>query len=70
MVLVGWFVPGARSESLAIKAVRRTVNALRGRGIVTVGEPRIQIQNIAASADLGGRVDLVKDSLYAREVYV
>ena len=58
MVLVGWFVPGARSESLAIKAVRRTVNALKGRGIVIVGEPRIQIQNIVASAKLGGRLNL------------
>ena len=44
---------GAKSESLAIKAVRRVVKELKSRGIVIVGEPRVQIQNIVASVWLG-----------------
>jgi transcription initiation factor TFIID TATA-box-binding protein len=51
---------GARSEGLAIKAVRKVVRELRRRGIVIVGEPKVRIQNIVASADLGGEVDLVR----------
>jgi len=51
---------GAKSENLAIKAVEKVVKELKSRGIVIVGKPKIQIQNIVASASLGGKIDLEK----------
>lgn len=51
---------GAKSENLAIKAVEKVVKELKSHGIVIVGKPRIQIQNIVASASLGGKIDLEK----------
>ncbi|HEU16866.1 MAG TPA: TATA-box-binding protein [Nitrososphaeria archaeon] len=49
---------GAKSESHAIKAVKTVVEKLRSAGIDVRNEPRIEIQNIVASASLGGRVKL------------
>lgn len=49
---------GAKSESQAIKAVRTVVEKLRKAGVDIRNEPRIEIQNIVASASLGGRVKL------------
>jgi len=51
---------GAKSESLAIKAVEKVVKELKSHGIVIMGKPKTQIQNIVASASLGGRIDLEK----------
>lgn len=51
---------GAKSESQAKKAVNKVVQELKNGGIVIVGRPEIQIQNIVASASLGGKVDLEK----------
>jgi transcription initiation factor TFIID TATA-box-binding protein len=51
---------GAKSENLAIKAVEKVVKELKSHGIVIVGKPKIQIQNIVASASLGGKIDLEK----------
>jgi transcription initiation factor TFIID TATA-box-binding protein len=51
---------GARSERLARRAVMKVVNELKSNGIVILGEPEIQIQNIVASAGLGGHIDLEK----------
>ena len=51
---------GATSEKLARKAVMRVVNELKMNGIVILGKPEIQIQNIVTSAGLGGRIDLEK----------
>jgi transcription initiation factor TFIID TATA-box-binding protein len=55
---------GAKSESQARKAVTRVVEELKTNGIVILRKPEMQIQNIVASAGLGGRIDLEK-STYA-----
>ncbi len=49
---------GAKSEEQAIKAVKTVVQRLRKGGINIQNEPEIEIQNIVASASLGGRVHL------------
>ena len=51
---------GAKSKRQAKKAVMKVVDDLRKNGIVIVGKPDIQIQNIVASAGLGGTIDLEK----------
>jgi transcription initiation factor TFIID TATA-box-binding protein len=51
---------GAKSEKQARKAVTKVVDELKRGGIVILGKPEIQIQNIVASAGLGGRIDLEK----------
>lgn len=51
---------GSRSERQARKAVLRVVDELKKNGIVIVGKPNIQIQNIVASIGLGGSIDLEK----------
>jgi len=51
---------GAKSEVQAIKAINKVIKELKGKGIVIVGKPKIQIQNIVASANLGGKIDLEK----------
>lgn len=53
---------GAKSEAQSKKAVRKVVQELRNNGIIIVGGPTIQIQNIVASASLGGRIDLEKSA--------
>jgi transcription initiation factor TFIID TATA-box-binding protein len=45
---------GAKSEASARTAIRRVVDELRANGIVIVGKPRVRIENIVASGDLGG----------------
>jgi transcription initiation factor TFIID TATA-box-binding protein len=51
---------GAKSERQARKAVTKVVDELKRGGMVILGKPEIQIQNIVASAGLGGRIDLEK----------
>ena len=51
---------GAKSERLARKAIMKVVDELKRGGIVILAKPEIQIQNIVASAGLGGRIDLEK----------
>ena len=51
---------GAKSEGQAIKAVDKVVKELKSHGIIIMGKPKTQIQNIVASAGLGGRIDLEK----------
>jgi transcription initiation factor TFIID TATA-box-binding protein len=51
---------GAKSEGQAVKAVDKVVRELKNHGIIIMGKPKTQIQNIVASASLGGRVDLEK----------
>ena len=53
---------GAKSEDLAKKAVRRVVDQLKSHGILIIGEPIIQVQNVVASASLGGRIDLERST--------
>jgi transcription initiation factor TFIID TATA-box-binding protein len=51
---------GAKSESQAREAVTKVVDELKRNGIVILRKPEIQIQNIVASAALGGHIDLEK----------
>ena len=53
---------GAKSERQAKMAVRKVVRELKNNGIVIVGRPIIKVQNIVASASLGGRIDLEKST--------
>ena len=48
---------GAKSERQARKAVLKVVDELKRDGIVILGRPEIMIQNIVASAGLGGYID-------------
>jgi transcription initiation factor TFIID TATA-box-binding protein len=49
---------GAKSSKLAKSAVRKVVRELKANGIVVLGRPKITIQNMVASANLYGQVDL------------
>jgi len=49
---------GAKSEEQAIKAVKNVVQKLRKGSIPIENEPQIEIQNIVASASLGGKIHL------------
>ena len=49
---------GAKSEMLARKAVMTVAKELKKSGIVIIGKPELKIQNIVASASLGGKIDL------------
>jgi len=51
---------GAKSEKLARSAVKKVVRELKNSGIIILGRPKIVIQNIVASANLHGRIDLEK----------
>ena len=53
---------GAKSERQSRKAVIKVVDELKRNGIVILGKPEIQIQNIVASAGLGGNIDLEKST--------
>ena len=53
---------GAKSERQARKAVTKVVDELKRNGIVILRKPEIQIQNIVASAGLGGHIDLEKST--------
>jgi transcription initiation factor TFIID TATA-box-binding protein len=49
---------GAKSEKAAKRAVNKVVRELKKRGIPFNDKPSVQIQNIVASANLGGEIDL------------
>ncbi len=49
---------GAKSEKEAIQAVNKVVRELRSHGIPLANKPTINIQNIVASAELNGEIDL------------
>lgn len=49
---------GAKSEDQAIKAVKTVVSKLRKGGVEIINDAIIEIQNIVASASLGGKVHL------------
>ena len=55
---------GAKSGRQARKAVSTILNELKRNGIVIVGKPDIQVQNIVASGGFGGSIDLEK-TLYS-----
>lgn len=49
---------GAKSEQESIKAVQTVVKLLKKEGFLITEEPQIQIQNIVASIDLHGTINL------------
>ena len=49
---------GAKSEKQARSAVKKVVRELKNNGIIILGKPIIVIQNIVASANLHGKIDL------------
>jgi len=49
---------GARSEKQARSAVKKVVRELKTNGIIILGKPKIVIQNMVASANLHGKIDL------------
>jgi transcription initiation factor TFIID TATA-box-binding protein len=49
---------GAKSEREARGAVMKVVRELKASGIIILGKPRIVVQNMVASANLHGRIDL------------
>jgi len=54
---------GARSEKLAGRAVKKVVRELKKAGFIINKVPKIIVQNIVASADIHGRVDLEAASM-------
>jgi len=53
-------VTGAKSTAELIRAVKKIARTLVKHGILIVGKPKIQVQNIVASANLGVEVSLEK----------
>ncbi len=53
-------VTGAKSTQMLIKGFKRIIRIFVRHGIIIVGKPKIQIQNIVASANLNVEVDLEK----------
>ena len=51
---------GAKSEKESRRAVMKVVKELKKGGIIIVSKPELKIQNIVASASLGGMIDLEK----------
>ena len=51
---------GAKSEKEARRAVMKVVKELKRGGIIIISKPELKIQNIVASAALGGLIDLEK----------
>ena len=49
---------GAKSEKMAISAVRKVVRELKKEGFIIRGSPKIEIVNMVGTADVGGVVDL------------
>lgn len=49
---------GAKSEKEAIQAVNKVTKELKNHGIKIANKPAINIQNIVASAELNGEIDL------------
>jgi transcription initiation factor TFIID TATA-box-binding protein len=49
---------GAKSEKMARSAVKKVVRELKNNGIIILGKPEIMIQNIVATANFHGKIDL------------
>jgi len=68
-------VTGTKSTNELIEVVKRMIRILARHGIRISGKPRIQIQNIVASGDIGALVNLEKaaymleDSMYEPEQF-
>jgi len=51
---------GAKSEKESRGAVMKVIKELKKGGIIIISQPELKIQNIVASASLGGMIDLEK----------
>ena len=51
---------GAKSEKEARRAVLKVIKELKKGGIIIISKPEMKIQNIVASGNLGGMIDLEK----------
>ena len=49
---------GSKSEKEAHRAVMNVIKELKKGGIIIISKPELKIQNIVASASLGGNIDL------------
>jgi len=54
---------GAKSEKEARRAVIKVIKELKKGGIIIISKPELKIQNIVASASLGGMIDLEKSAV-------
>jgi len=53
---------GAKSAKESKRAVIKVVRELKKSGIIIIGKPEMKIQNIVASANLGGLIDLERSA--------
>jgi len=53
---------GAKSEKESKRAVMKVVRELKKSGIIIIGKPEMKIQNIVASANLAGLIDLERSA--------
>ena len=53
---------GAKSEKESKRAVMKVVRELKSSGIIIIGKPELKIQNIVASANLAGLIDLERSA--------
>jgi transcription initiation factor TFIID TATA-box-binding protein len=51
---------GAKSEKESRRAVMKVIKELKKGGIIIISKPELKVQNIVASASLGGMIDLEK----------
>ena len=51
---------GAKSAKESRRAVMKVVKELKNGGIIIISKPEMKVQNIVASASLGGMIDLEK----------
>ena len=49
---------GAKSERQAKRALNKIVDELKINGVVIIGKPTIKVQNVVASVDVSGMIDL------------
>ena len=53
---------GAKSERESKRAVMKVVQELKKSGIIIIGKPKMKIQNIVASTNLAGLIDLERSA--------
>ena len=53
---------GAKSEKESKRAVMKVVRELKKNGIIIRGKPKLKVQNIVASINLGGLIDLERSA--------
>jgi len=53
---------GAKSEKESKRAVMKVVRELKRSGIIIIGKPEMKVQNIVASSNLAGLIDLERSA--------